>query len=313
MHGHRCFHLTRGYGFPVEFRSIRDVSHAAMLRVGEWEDRWNGGLRIHERSRQLLALEAASANLIRHGLYVAWYRRAIVHQLADVATAATAAGHSPSALLAALTKQEPRPWPQAVEQTARGGFQKAALRAVQANSTYYPERRVRAKLKRFGFLDRRQAERCLARLRALARVVPPRVWSASFGFVWNRWATARRRQVLLSHCQLGCLDGDDSEEHYARCPVIRAFGREALGVVHRYTDGLEDWCLASAQHRDAAQDQWWWAKVAVLQYATLRVTNATRADGTVLRNFDPRRALWQALYEATRDSPRLAAAIRRHA
>ena len=93
-------------------------------------------------------------------------------------------------------------------------------------------------------------------LQRLGKVVAPRVASAMWGLVWNRWCTARRFQSR-AFCLLGCGQGDDSIEHYIGCCVGREVGRRFLRVdgdyqyrklsllgVRRYTDDNEQSCWA---------------------------------------------------------------------
>ena len=108
---------------------------------------------------------------------------------------------------------------------------------------------------------------------------------------------------------LGCDGGEDAIEHYAGCKVVTCFGRERLGLSHRYCWPLEEWLLAAPQHRDADEDKHWWDKLAVLQYVTMRCTNSIRALGALPGRMDARRALDQALIEAVRGSPALSRVV----
>ena len=58
-------------------------------------------------------------------------------------------------------------------------------------------------------------------------LAPPRVFAAVFRTYFNGWCTARRFQQAGT-CAFGCIDYEDSVEHYARCPVLARFGQKCL-------------------------------------------------------------------------------------
>ena len=66
------------------------------------------------------------------------------------------------------------------------------------------------------------------RLKAVARLTPPRVHAAVFGAVWNRWSTKCRYQ-LTGQCRL-CQKPltEDSIEHYAFCSSVRELATRRL-------------------------------------------------------------------------------------
>ena len=69
-----------------------------------------------------------------------------------------------------------------------------------------------------------QARRALANLQLLGKLTPPRIGSAVFGTLWNRWWTHRRRQQRAcdsNKCYLGCESAEDSIAHYCCCKVTR--------------------------------------------------------------------------------------------
>ena len=84
--------------------------------------------------------------------------------------------------------------------------------------------------------DRRAAAAALKRLNSIAKQVTPRMWAATFGCLWNRWPTARRRQILNSKCLLGCEWGEDSIEHYSHCRQVQEFATGKLHLQRRYAD-----------------------------------------------------------------------------
>ena len=121
----------------------------------------------------------------------------------------------------------------AVVERLRSNFQRNAYQRLLEQGATPPEFRVRHKLERWALdnssrhphvvLSVRQrppaalSNRCLRNLHCLCDLVPPRVISAVFGVIWNRWTTHRRfqkRQADSNVCQLGCpRTAEDSLEH----------------------------------------------------------------------------------------------------
>ena len=66
------------------------------------------------------------------------------------------------------------------------------------------------------------------------------MWSACFGFAWNRWITDRRLQqrgAPSNICRFGCVsDGgnpEDAIEHYVHCQICYQAGHKMLGLTDR--------------------------------------------------------------------------------
>ena len=170
----------------------------------------------------------------------------------------------------------PRPCDLACFRRVQRGFQREVTRRLKCSEVFDAEGRLRGKLGNYGLRDRRQASRCLRRLRELGAGVPPRVWTACFAFIFNRWCTGRNRQEKHRRCLLGCQWGDDSCGHYARCPQVWRLLGEHLQVRARISDALELWCLAAPPDVDTERDPHYWRRLALGQYAILRTTNALR-------------------------------------
>ncbi len=192
----------------------------------------------------------------------------------------------------------PRPWQLVTTRRVQKDFQKAVTQQLRQNTTYDAENRIRQNLRRFGQLDRRQAANALRRLRVLGQTVSPRVWAATHGCLWNRWATARRRQHTGSKCMLGCEGGEDSIEHYTRCSVVHLFASSRMQLRLRFARPLEYWILTTPDDEESIHPMWW-EKMALVLYAVLRTTNAARLRGGVRRE-TAERALWQAAIEGAK-------------
>ena len=120
------------------------------------------------------------------------------------------------------------------------------------------------------------ARRALASLQLLPTLVPPRVCAAALSTQWNRWCTHcrfQRRQHASNRCLLGCGSrGEDSIEHYYRCPVTRDVLRTKLNLPDHLFANLHTAALCNANIRDTDT----LAAVALLTYSLYTTTNRLR-------------------------------------
>ena len=102
----------------------------------------------------------------------------------------------------------------------------------------------------------------------------PRVWTAVFSTVCNRWCTARRFQELTeeSRCRFGCSTGYDSLEHYSNCPHLATFAVNRLRLAENCWKGIACWCLVS----EAQPSDKFLAKLAILVYCAYTAFNSLR-------------------------------------
>lgn len=292
-------HLQRAYGFSTEYKDIRVVAEASMFRTACLEDRWSGGLHAEEKSSELRTAYSQTTHFNRSRDWGDWFDRATVHQMAGLARRLRHnSGITRHRVESKLAMDSPRPWQLVTTRRVQKGFQKAVTQQLRQHTTYDAENRIRQNLRRFGLLDRRQAANALRRLRVLGQTVPPRVWAATHGCLWNRWATARRRQHTGSKCLLGCEGGEDSIEHYTRCSVVHLFASSRMQLRLRFARPLEYWMLTTPDDEESIQPMWW-EKMALVLYAVLRTTNAARLRGGV-RGETAERALWQAAIEGAK-------------
>ena len=302
-------HLKRAFGFQTEYKDIRIIAMASMFRTAHLEDRWSGGLRPEAKSDALRESFRNTAFFERSRDWASWHDKASVHQMSRLLMQLRQAhGITRFRIEDSITKGEPRPWSTEIALKVQKSFQKHATEKLYQTDAYDSENRVRQNLKRFGLLDRREAEASLTRLRRIGRAVPPRVWAATHGCIWNRWATARRRQLSCSKCLLGCEWGEDSVEHYAQCRRVHEFATQRLHLHCRFARPLHYWMLATPDDNENIKHQWW-ERMALLHYAVLRTTNAARLCGGISSE-SVGRALWQATLEGAKGS-NLLGAIRR--
>ena len=223
FHQRDMFNLSRNYGFPVSFPSIRVMSLAAKLRVVESE-----ALDAEHRAGRIFDdwLEADSKPFP-----LDWYESSHLRVLQRAIEKGQSMGVTTSSVRIALLTQaqergeEPRTF-------VKKHFQREAYMQLLRESTDYQDvhERLRAKMKRWpsDLVPRVRADRARSLLIRLGRLVRPRVLSAVWRTLWNAWCTQRRFQK-----EGGCLfkcggQARDCIEHYAFCPLYLRFRRTSL-------------------------------------------------------------------------------------
>ena len=291
--------LRRAYGFAGEYKDIASTAKAAQLRVVRFENDQHEGLELQGRAALLAAARRDTVFIDREWKWQCWYDAAHAKVLMANSNALRGEDVTTIRVEEQAAGAAARPWSAAVTSKVRRTFQKVARQLIQARDSYDALWWTRRKLRRWGCHDRREAERSLQRVRSLRGEVPPRVMAAAIGCVWNRWPTARRKQCRRSVCLLGCGCGEDSVEHYAGCRRSWEAARQWLGMEFRVSVPLLHWVYAAPTCVEVEHLQGWWGRVALLQYAVQKVTNASRRD-RVLAEEEVRRALRQGLLEGAR-------------
>ena len=128
-------------------------------------------------------------------------------------------------------------------------------------------------------LPPRVARLVLARLRGLRGRVQPRAHAACIRVLWNGVLTDRRFQqdAAARGCLLGCNGAEDSLEHYARCPCLRAVARTSLRLDMPVCEFYVAFFLAGPRVNDEAALRPRWQRMALLHYALHRTLCAARA------------------------------------
>ena len=168
-----------------------------------------------------------------------------------------------------------------------------------------PCQRVRYKIKRWRLpaLDvpvrrntpARNAIRVQCLLNSLGQLVPPRVQSAVFGAIWNRWTTARRFQRAGACLLCGGEDTWDSIEHYSDCKVVKQVYNRKLRLHTDRFANLHSFVLSNP-YIDCKETL---IAVALLVYGVYDVTNRQRILGSPLGE-----ASYEAVCQAMRTGAR---------
>ena len=120
------------------------------------------------------------------------------------------------------------------------------------------------------------ARRALGNLRAMKAATTPRVQSAVFSTIWNRWTTHRRfqkRSAATNRCMLGCpAPAEDAIEHYCCCPITRRLMRQRLNVDVNNFSNFHTYMMTNVNITDKAL----LCKIGLLVYAVYNTTNCIR-------------------------------------
>lgn len=302
-------------GFQSQFKDLGTVALAAQYRVAHWDSYQGGGLQPTRRVAALQALANSRQGRLRYAARPDWHGQHGLHTLAtSLAEVNRLLATTPRHIENLCCKAEPRPWSLKIFNLVKGTFQKTITQQLQLQETYGAEEFVRRKLEKYGFRDRREATRALQRLRAVGRQVPPRVWTATFTMLTNRWATQQNQGTLHSRCLLGCEAGPDACHHYRECRCAWEFARKYLAIVPKFARGKDIWCLTAPPDADSTRCPDYWTRVSLAHYAVMRATNALRMMPRMEGNDERRMKVWRCLRaglaEGVRDSPLLALARR---
>ena len=272
--------LRESFGLAQSFKSLECLARAAQLRVFACDQARHQGAGFACRAAKLRNAIAAPTQLGPKRKWPDWYRRSFLLQIdnnrKDLLIDIPALGD----VLAASKRKSLHD---------NNDFQKQAYQRILRHRRPDPEFRVLGKIKSFHLSDQSRhvsidvrtvtpawtSRKTLHNLHLLGTLVAPRVVSACFSTIWNRWTTMRRfqkRSSDLNVCKLGCSsDAEDSIEHYARFTRVRQFGAGVLGMsldrICLHTFLLCDPRMQTREHLIAS---------AVLIYATYRATSNYR-------------------------------------
>lgn len=300
------FLLEEAYGLPYRFRSLAHTALAAQLRVAMWEDGADGGLRVREQAEYLRSLLARHREDDRRWDWNAWYHKSFILQLERTLDLFQRMGVTPESMLREFTDDAPRPWDKQTMQRAKRATQRRAYQHLMAYYQQHAWARMHKKLCRWYPPEPPPhiTSVVLERLRALRPLVAPRVHTAVFSTLWNRWMTKHRFQVPGVQCLFSCCQpqNEDALEHYLQCPVVCdvAQRRLRLHLPHQHARQYLTLGEIPDNNPDLAS---WFIRCAVLLYAVYRTHNAARHRGRMTPAVAAA-AIRQAIYEGTRGHPR---------
>ena len=270
--------LKESYALARSFKSLAYVSQAAQLRVFVCDkgSKYGEGFECQAAALRNL-MKAAHARFSPREKWQDWYDRSFLICLAD--NKEELANKIPAIrdLISAAASKDHHD---------RTHFQKDVYELILWHTRPEPEFRIRDMLDRLhrSGLSRHlslsvrtstpawTSRKCLHNLHVLSSLVAPRVASACFSTIWNRWTTRRRFQQRTSkhnQCQLGCGgDAEDSIEHYSRCARVRNFGARVLKFQSEHIS-LHTFLLCDP--RICTEEEL--TKSALLIYATYRAFN----------------------------------------
>ena len=297
-------HMHQEFGSKFAFRSLGCTAAAAKIRVGWWEAGSGGGLRAHEAEQSLQTAVRNSEHVGRCARWRTWFNGSFSGSICRAEERLRAAGTSSRRLVERLGKCQPHPWPQDVMEKAKKATQGAAYKMLNTKPQGWAEERVRTKLKvwRLTGFPRVLARDATARLKLIGNRTPPRVHAAVWSTLFGRWLTARRMGKWDS-CRFQCGVGSCDVTHYMACPILRRFAADNLDLQVSGAEARQVFTLTEhpAAHHGQADA---WIKVALAIFVAYRTFNATR-HAAHLSEYETRRALSQALVEATRGDPAL--------
>jgi hypothetical protein len=215
------WHLKDAYGFAHSFKCLDWLSRAAQLRAYRWDPAFADKRGREEEAANLRQLLGCSSMPHTRVVWNDWFLRSFLLRLVDnykwFSNHVCLVSHMECRIKEQVrdTQRTP-PYVKLV-------FQRTAYDLLCQHAPYDAENRIRAKQERWQLCEDRhlryvslsgkrktpawQAERTLRNLHELSSLVTPRVWSAVFSTIWNRWTTARRFQQRESSnnvCALGC-------------------------------------------------------------------------------------------------------------
>ena len=304
-------HLKEGFALPVSFRCVEWSACAAQIQVvlaDKGMQSWRAMTREHDRlERKWSASEHGSGC----PFMMDWYKRSFLRRLVSNRVEVDCICGCPESVRASrldesVSIEQDSSWPQQIQRTYYA--------LLESKAAYDPVLRIRKKMSRLNLQDDTfngpprgtvrdntpagRAERTHRNLHALSRVCTPRVQTAVWGWLWNKWATNRRcKQGQKSVCRLcNTQDSEDSTEHLCRCHMVRRLFR-TLNLDTEVMLGKRAWALACPSMNSVEN----LALLGMGMYATNTVAARIRhADSMPLSEEDTLEALRQSVKESAK-------------
>ena len=246
--------MKENYGQARSITPICMAAQAAKARVMQFCGRFKDGSTVASKAKLLERLRSQCNFPSRLAKWKRWYEGSHCKILSETVENLRREGITSDSTLKLIAGGKPREqWDSSVRKRQRKLFQRTTQSQIKLARNKGGDSRIREKLKRWcdvpwgikgniGTVSRRVAYR----MQNLGGLLSPRVASAVFSTLWNRWCTERRmqrRQAANSMCRLGCGRGEDSIEHYCRCPISRSFARMKLKAQVEAEDSNNVWTL----------------------------------------------------------------------
>ena len=307
---HDLWHLAEGFNMSCSFKKIDTLAIAAKSRVWNWDracqDR-KGCVKDHDLIIQTYRRTDHLCNIIKwRGWYDSFFLHNLIENEKNIKEELGSRIEIITAYRPGINKQDDKR-----EERQKKAHQSAVYQALLSRTLGNPVERFREKLGRWLLGDRSrhhsvpdntihatprwQAERACWIFSRLKNLVPPRVHSAVFGTIWNRWGTTRRYQKRVIECRFGCgAQEGDSIEHYCRCGVVKEVGRKMLNINSENFVNLHGFTLTSPyiNLRDTL------TCIGLLIYGTYRAFNCVKHDGG---SFGSAKAAYDGICQSIRE------------
>ena len=291
-------HSFGSMGLHRNLADIRLTAWAAKLRVSEYENRRQDGLKVQQRANDLMTKLHHSGQIYMRALWKEWLEDAFISRLQQAREEARAIGITKTTVQAKTLGHEFRPQGEEELDKCRRGFQNNARKMLEERNKPNMENTLRKKLSRWqtGLFPRLLAPRLQHGLQVTGRRGAPRVAAALLRANLNGWVTERRMQTRGGcGCGLGCPGAEDSIEHYARCPRLWDIARTRLRI-QRPGNPEADTRMFLGLDRDISDDNR--LKMALLVYGTYKYLNEKR-HRTIPTNQGPS-FIWQSMKNGAR-------------
>ena len=285
-------------GTPLDFHFSSDRARPPTLAdpPPHAPNNANFSCTFNRRTRFLRSLLGTSDRLQERATWDRWFQHSYHVRLDTNFSDLAATLGMPAELYCSVAPTRPAPYTEKDWGYIRTHF--AATVSARLLQTHAPpaEFRVKHKYRRWGlnlpdpahitslFPVRQRTENWHGRaglhhLRQLRTLVAPRVQSAVFSTMWDRWTTARRFQGAGMCVLCRVPHTQDSIEHYAKCPVVKRLAAQFLHLDPRQFVNLHSFLLVNP----LVTTKETLTTIALLAYATYRCTNFQRHAQTPYR------------------------------
>ena len=319
--------LQESFGLARSFTSLQHMSRAAQFRARALDPACRPSKEFRQRVLRLRRLIDNPLQFAPLAAWSDWFARSFMLKLQANYDDITDNVCTKQELERDILQQHPANNKNGQEQIIRTNIQRAAYRTLLQYQAPCPLNRVREKLVRWRLhkpeyhthgafnikrcLPAWTSQTCHGNLCRLQHLVPPRVVSAAFSTIFNRWQTHRRfqeRELPSNWCMLKCHEiptdmtehssymrhPEDSLEHYANCACVRKVATRFLRL-HPSQVNLHAFMLCSPTVINDDD----LAATSLLIYATYRATNQQR-HGHALPSRDVYDAMCQLVREGAK-------------